>query len=425
MRRKTFFFLPLLLLSALLSFAGLQFLFVVPPEASAATAVRADWPQWRGPDRDAVSRETGLRTRWPRSGPPLLWKVPGGEGFSSLAISEGRIYTLVDRDDTEWVICLEADTGKELWKVRSADSYKEGQGGNGPRSTPTVDGRLVYTLGATGTLLCLDKVSGEVVWKRNILQDFNAPNLQWGVSTSPLVDGNLLLVNVGGPGASLVAFDKLSGDVVWRNLDDVAGYASPIAVTVGGLRQIVFFVGRAVLGVSPDDGSLHWRHEWLTASDMNIATPIYSEPYLFVSSGRGTGSGVFRLSREGETVRAREQWTSSTMQNHYNGCVLVGDYLYGYDNAILKCMRLDTGEVMWADRSVGKGSLIAAEGHLFIVGEYGEVAVAEATPESYREQGRVRVLDYKSWTPPALAGGRLYLRDQQSIACLDLRTEHD
>lgn len=386
-----------------------------------ANVVGADWPQWRGPARDAVSHETGLLTRWPASGPPILWKVRGGEGFSSLAISEGRVYTLVDRENIEWVICLDADSGKELWKVQSAASYKEGQGGNGPRSTPTVDGRLVYTLGATGSLLCLEKNSGKVLWKQNILRDFNAPNLQWGVSTSPLVEGNLLLVNVGGPGASIVAFDKLTGKVVWKNLDDIAGYASPIAITVDGLREIVFFGGRAVFGVSPEDGKLHWRHEWLTSSDMNIATPIYSKPHLFISSGRGTGSGVFRLSRDGNSVRSQVQRTSRTMQNHFNSCVLVGDYLYGFDNAILKCMRLDTGEVMWADRSVGKGSLVAAQGHLFIVGEQGEVGVAEATPQAYREHGRVQVLEYKSWTPPALAGGKLYLRDQQSIACLDLR----
>lgn len=382
-----------------------------------------DWPQWRGPSRDGRSAETDLLTRWPSQGPPVVWKVPGGEGFSSLAISEGRLYTLADRNGTEWVLCLDAQNGKELWKVRSAGSYQESQGGNGPRATPTVDGPRVYSLGASGTLLCLEKQTGKILWRRNILDDFNAPNLQWGVSTSPLVENDLLLVNVGGKGASIVAFNKHTGEVIWKAHDDVAGYSSPIGITVDGIREIVFFCGRAVLGVSPQGGKLHWRHPWLTTSDMNIATPIFSDPYLFISSGRGTGSGLFRLRREGDGVRADLVRTSSLMQNHFNSCVLVGEYLYGFDNAILKCIRMLDGEVMWASRSVGKGSLIYAQGHLFILGEQGILGVAEATPEAYREQGRMEILEYKSWTPPALAGGKLYLRDQKQIVCLDLRAE--
>jgi hypothetical protein len=190
---------------------------------------------------------------------------------------------------------------------------------------------------------------------------------------------------------------------------------------VQGIREIVFFCGKAILGLSPEDGRLHWRHEWTTLSDMNIATPIFADPLLFVSSGRGTGSGVFRLSRAGDGVEAAVQWKSLIMQNHFNSCVLVGDYVYGFDNAILKCIRLQDGHVMWEDRSVGKGSLISAQQHLFIVGERGHVGVAEATPEAYREKGRIKVLEYKSWTPPALSGGKLFVRDQQHIVSLDLR----
>lgn len=384
-----------------------------------------DWPQWRGAHRDGISRESGLLAQWPEQGLPLLWKVPGGDGFASLAISDGKVYTFVDRNGSEWAVCLEADSGAEVWKVRTASTFVESQGGDGARSTPTVDGSRVYFLGATGELLCLGKGTGKPVWQRNILKDFNAANLHWGVSTSPLVEGDLLLVNVGGKGASVVAFNKMNGEVVWKAHDDIAGYSSPLAITVDGVREIVVFCGQAILGLSPSDGSLHWRHEWLTTSDMNIATPIFSDPYLFISSGRGTGSGLFYLSRQGDGVKAEVVWTKKLMQNHYNSCVLVGDYVYGFDNSILKCLRLKDGEIMWQDRSVGKGSLIAAQGHLFIMGEQGDIAVARATHEGYQEQGRMRVLDYKSWTPPALAGGRLYLRDQHNIACLDLRIGTD
>ncbi|MGH9341068.1 MAG: PQQ-binding-like beta-propeller repeat protein, partial [Acidobacteriota bacterium] len=374
--------------------------------------------------RDGKSSETGLLTRWTSQKPSIVWKVPGGEGFSSLSVSDGQIYTMVDRGDREWALSLDAATGKELWAVYSAQSYKEHQGGNGPRATPTLDGDRVYTLGATGALMCLDKKSGDIRWQRNILKDFDAPNLQWGVSTSPLVEGDLLLVNVGGPGASVVAFDKLTGDVVWKAHDEVAGYSSPIAVTIDGLREIVVFGGRAVMGLSPSDGSLHWKHQWTTASDMNIATPIFSDPLLFISSGRGTGAGAFLLDRAGDRIKADVQWTSTQMQNHFNSCVLVGDYLYGFHNSALKCIRLKDGQEMWADRSVGKGSLIFAQDHLFLIGEHGDVGVAEATPDGYREHGRLSVLEYKSWTPPALSGGRLYLRDQKNIVALDLRADN-
>ena len=380
-----------------------------------------EWPQWRGPQRNGMSLESDLLTKWSPEGPPVLWKVKGGEGFSSLAISEGRVFTMVDRDDVEFVLGLDAETGKELWKVESARSFKESQGGNGPRSTPTLDGDRVYTLGATGILLCLNNRTGEILWKRNILDDFDTENLYWGVSTSPLVEKDMLLVNVGGAGTSVVAFNKYSGDVIWKKHTDVASYSSPISITVEGVREIVFFCGRSIVGLSPVDGQLHWRQEWTTLSDMNIATPIFSDPLLFISSGRGTGSGVFRLRRLGESVRAEVQWTSKIMRNHFNGCVLVGEHVYGFDNAILKCIRLEDGEVMWADRSVGKGSLISASGHLFILEEHGDIGVVEATPEEYREKGRMNILDYKSWTPPAIAGGRLYVRDQKNIACLDLR----
>ncbi len=398
----------------------------IQTEVAAASGIKkvsqlGEWPQWRGPMRNGLSSETGLLTRWPPEGPPVLWKVPGGEGFSSLAISGNRIYTLIDRDNTEWVLCLDAGTGQELWRVHSADSYQDPYG-NGPRSTPTVDGSRLYALGATGVLSCLDKKTGEIIWRRSILADFHAVNLHWGISTSPLVEGELLLINVGGPEASVVAFNKYTGKVVWKGHHDVAGYSSPIAITVDGVREIVFFCGRSIIGVSPDDGELHWQHPWITLNDMNIATPIFSNPFLFISSGRGTGSGLFLLSRKGKQVHAKVRRTSKVMQNHFSSCVLVGKYLYGFDNTILKCIRLQDGEVMWADRSVGKGSLISAQGHLFIVGERGDIGVAEATPEGYREHGRLQILEYKSWTPPALASGKLYLRDQKHIACLDLRS---
>jgi outer membrane protein assembly factor BamB len=332
-------------------------------------------------------------------------------------------------DQREYVFCLDATDGRTLWKVPSGATLRDPQGGDGPRSTPTVVGGLVYTLGAEGTLLCLNAEDGTVRWKHEILEKFGAENLHWGVSMSPLVNGDQLLVNVGAKGASIVAFDKHTGKLDWRALDDVAGYASPIMISVDGVEgaaveEFVFFCGKALVGVSPKDGAEHWRHQWITTSDMNIATPIYDPGtrLLFVSASRDTGRcSAYRLTASRHGVRSEHVYTNKNMRNHYNGCVLVDGCVYGFDNSLLKCIRLEDGVEMWKDRSVGKGSLVAAQGHLYVLGERGDLGVVEATHEGYREKGRFKALDSsRAWTPPALAHGRLYVRDLENAACIDI-----
>lgn len=388
-----------------------------------------DWPQWRGPHSDGISRETGLSTDWGEKLPRLVWQRPLGLGFSSFSVSDGRLYTLAASDGVESLYCLDAKSGEALWEVPTGKTYQDRQGGNGPRSTPTVVGDVVYGLGAEGELLCLDKKTGEPHWRRNVLDDFKGKNLRWGVSTSPYLDEDRLLVNVGAKGASIVAFEPKKGDVLWQSLDDVAGYATPIRIEVAGpegevVPELVFFCGRALVGVSPQNGSEHWRHEWLTTSDMNIATPIYDPKtrMLFVSAARDTGRcSAYRLTAKDGEVTSEMVYTNKEMRNHYNGCILLDGYIYGFDNSILKCIRLETGEAMWSDRSVGKGSLVAAQGHLFVLGERGDLGVIEATPAEYREKGRFTALkSRRAWTPPALANGHLYIRDLENAACVDI-----
>jgi outer membrane protein assembly factor BamB len=388
-----------------------------------------DWPQWRGPRSDGISRETGLLIDWTNKAPRVVWQRPLGRGFSSFAVAGGGLYTMAAVDDVEYVLRLDPETGQTVWQVAAGTTYRDSQGGDGPRSTPTVDGDAVYALGAEGTLLCLDTLSGKVRWRRNVLEDFDGENLTWGVSTSPYVDRQRLLVNVGAKRASIVAFEKNSGKVFWQNLDDIAGYASPIRIEVTGpdgqvVPELVFFCGRALVGVSPEDGREHWRYEWITTSDMNIATPIY-EPQsrlLFVSAARDTGRcSTYRLTANQGTVISELVYTNKEMRNHYNSCVLLDGYLYGFDNSILKCIRLETGALMWSDRSVGKGSLVAAQGHLFVLGEYGDLAVVEATPVEYRQKGQFKALESgRAWTPPALANGRLYIRDLENAVAIDI-----
>ena len=294
----------------------------------------------------------------------------------------------------------------------SGGTYRDQQGGDGPRSTPTVVGDVVYALGAEGELLCLNKETGEVHWQRNVLEDFHGENLHWGVSTSPYWDGERLLVNVGAKGASIVAFEQDTGEVGWQSLSDVAGYSSPIRIEVAGddgrtVPELVFFCGKALVGVSPTDGTEHWRHEWITTSDMNIATPIYDPAtrLLFVSAARDTGRcSAYRLTARDGTVTSEMVYSNKEMRNHYNSCLLLDGYIYGFDNSILKCLDLETGEVKWSDRTVGKGSLVAAEGHLFVLGERGDLAVVEATPAGYAEKGRFKALGVVPGMDPAGAG---------------------
>ena len=393
--------------------------------------VHEDWSDWRGPRRDGISRETGLLVDWRTTKPRRVWQRELGIGYSSMTVVGDRLFTMGAEAEAEYVYCLGTADGATIWKVHSGTTFKNNYG-NGPRGTPVVDGNLVYALGANGDLLCLEKDAGRVVWQKNVLEDFDAKNIRWGVSSTPLVDGDKLIVNAGGKSASVVALDKKSGRVIWKTYDDVAGYSSPIRIDVHGPRgsgaspvsEYVVFCGRSLVGISPADGSVHWKYEWLTTNDMNIATPIFDPRtrMLYVSASRDTGRcSAYRLTAGPDTVRAKQVYTNKVMKNHYNSCVLLDGHLYGYDNSVLKCQELATGKVRWTNRSVGKGAVISAQGHLFVLGEKGGMAVVEATPEAYIEKGRFEALVSKrAWTPPALARGKLYVRDLERITCIDI-----
>ncbi len=400
--------------------AGLQRASFTPPPATPAPA--GEWPQWRGPHRDGVSGETGLLSSWPRQGPPVLWKVKGGAGYSGIAVSRGRVFTLIQEGDDEVVLCLDAETGKDHWRVRYPAHFAR-DGFEGPRSTPTVDGELVYTVGGTGVLHCLNAATGEKVWRHDLLAEFHAPNLQWGVSFSPLIEGDLVLTNPGGPnGNSIAAFDKRTGALVWHSLDDPAGYSSPVTTTAAGVRHVVFFTGEALVGVAPENGRLLWRYPWPTGFQVNAATPIVVGDYVFISSGYGQGCGLLKIEREADgPLQARLVYENNQMCNHFGSSVLYQEHLYGFDEKKLTCMELRTGKVVWREKGFDKGSLLAADGCLIILGEYGKLALAEASPAGYREKSSFRLFRERSWTMPSLAGGRLYARDQEEIVCVDVR----
>jgi outer membrane protein assembly factor BamB len=391
--------------------------------AEPADGSETDWPQWQGPHRDSVSHETGLLDSWPEAGPKVLWRLEMGEGYSGIAISDGRLYTMHSPGEDELVVCLDAATGQEIWRTRTDSKYHDDEG-NGPRSMPTVDGDSIFALGAQGKLYALDASNGEKRWEHDFVSEFGSTIPQWGFSTSPLVEGDLLLVEAGGEvGKSIVAFDKKSGNVMWTSHTDKPAYSSPIAVTFGGKRQIIFLTAKTLLSVSPRDGKIYWQYiPWPDRNEINIATPLLiPDDRIFISAAYDKGAVVLQMKATGDTIAVEEVWKDhAVMQNWTNSSVLLGKYLYGFDKSILKCIDANTGEEQWATRGFQRGALILVDGHLIILGENGKLALAEATPSAYKEKASAQVLAGRCFTPPTLAGGKLYVRNHEALVCLDM-----
>ncbi len=391
--------------------------------SSAVAQTNGEWPQWRGANRDGISKETGLLKQWPEGGPPLAWKVKGaGIGYSSFSISKGLLYTMGLRGDREFVIAFDVASGKQVWATPHGSAFFNDRG-DGPRGTPTVDGDKLYALGGNGDLSCLDAKTGKVVWTMNVLKKFGASNITWGISESPLVIGEKLLINAGGPEASIVALNKKDGTVIWKSQSDKAGYSSAIPIDIAGGTQVVFFTSTRVVGLNLNDGRYLWEYPRSANNVANAATPIARGNRVFTSSDYGNGGGLVEIKASTKGMTAEEIYFTKEMRNHHSSSVLVGDYLYGFSSSILTAMRFDTGAVAWRDRSVGKGSLVYADGNLYCLSENGVVGLVEAAPAGYSEKGRFRIPqeDLPTWAHPVVAGGRLYLRDQDNIYAYDIR----
>jgi outer membrane protein assembly factor BamB len=384
-----------------------------------------DWPQWQGPDRNGLSKEVGLLKEWPASGPPLVWTAINlGAGYGSIAVKGDRVFVQGSNGKQSIVHSLNRADGKNVWSKALGPAGSNNQG-SGPRGTPTTDGDRLYVLTETGDLWCLKALDGTAVWQRNILKDFNGRNLQWLISESPLVDGDHVIVTPGGRAAGMVALDKMSGQTVWvsKDLSDEAGYASAIVGDVQGVRTIMTLTADAGVGVRASDGKLMWRYPRVANRTANIATPVFSDNKVFFTSAYGTGGALLGLSAQGGEVTDREIYFTREMQNHHGGVILVNGYLYGFNNSILTCLAFGTGESMWRHRSVGKGSLTYADGLLYLLGEDNVVGLAEATPGGYREKGRFKIADQglPSWAHPVVSGGKLYIRNQSTLASYDIK----
>jgi outer membrane protein assembly factor BamB len=387
----------------------------------------ADWPRWQGPDGNRISPETGLLQQWPPTGPRLLWSATGlGSGYGSMAVAGDRVYLQGAQDGKSLVFALNRADGKLVWskELGAVSTKMRTERGAGPRSTPTVDGDRLYVLTESGDLAAL-KSDGSLLWQRNILKDFGGPQLQWLVSESPFVDGPHLVVSPGGPNAGIVKLNKLTGELVWaaKELSDMAGYSSITAANIGGVRTYMTFTNSAGVGVRASDGKLMFSYPTAANRVANVATPIYSNNQVFFTSAYGTGAGLLDLTVKDGEVSAKEVYFTRDMKNHHGGVVLVNGYVYGFNDLILTCMEFATGKVMWRDRSVGKGSVTYADGHLYIQSENNLFALAEATHEAYREKSRFEIPEksHPSWAHPVISNGRLYVRNQDLLLVYDIK----
>jgi outer membrane protein assembly factor BamB len=394
-----------------------------------------DWPQWRGPRRDGISKETQLLQRWPKAGPKLLWQAKDvGEGYSTPSVVGDRIYVLSNKGTSdEFVQARRVDDGKQIWSTRLG---KVGPNTMAPypaaRSTPTIDGDFLYALGSDGDLVCVKRIDGTEVWRKNLRSDFGGTPGIWAYSESPLIDGDILVCTPGGSDATLIALDKMKGSVVWKSAvpgADQSAYASSIKVEVGGIQQYVQFLQNGLVGVDAKSGKFLWRYDKTAGGSLaNIPTPVAQGSLIYNSTGKG-GSALVKLKSDQGKVTAEQVYYKKGLPSSIGGSVLLGDHLYGTTGSGLMCIAFATGEEKWREPSVAPGSICYADGRLYVHGESGEVALVEATPASYREVGRFTPPAQpnrgrsKAWAYPVVADGRLFIRDGSSLWCFDVRAE--
>ncbi len=396
----------------------------------------SDWPQWRGPERNGISSETGLLQEWPKAGPKMLWEIKDlGSGYAAPAVQGERLYALGSEGlDDEFVQARSVQDGRRLWRTHLGNVGQPDQQPNFPtaRSTPTVDGDLLYALGSDGDLACLETATGGARWRKNLQKDLGGTPGNWAYAESPLIDGDVLVCTPGGSNATVLALNKKTGDVIWKAAvpgGDAAAYTSAIVVEVGGIKQYVQMLGKGLVGVEAKTGKILWRYaRTVSRYGATIPSPIARGPFVY-SAGSGSGGGLIKLDAKDGTVVPTQVYFSPKLPTAIGGAVLVGDYLYGTGSQSLLCVEFLTGNVKWENRALGPASICYADHRLYLHGENGEVALAEATPDGYREKGHfsppeqpVRKNDLeRAWAYPVVADGRVYVRDHQMLWCYDVR----
>jgi outer membrane protein assembly factor BamB len=419
----------LLFAAVLAGLAGLSACTAADAPAKSA----ADWPQFRGPNRDNISADKGLLKSWPKDGPKVIWKAEDiGEGFSSVAVVGDFVYTMGDKDGACWVLALNKEKGDLAWSAKIGKA-----GGNrnpGPRGTPTVDGDLLYVIGTFGDLVCLETAKGTEKWRKSFGKDFGGRNPRWDFAESPLVDGDRLVCTPGGPKASMVVLDKKTGEEIWRaGLKQGAGYASIVISNAGNVKQYVQVTSAGTIGVAAKDGKLLWHYERFSGNTANIPTPIVLGDEVFTTVGYGKGSALLKLSPDGDGVKSTEEYHTGAMTNKHGGVLIVGDYVYGDagDNGNVSCFEWKTGKVKWMrnkgkrGKGSGSASVTYADGMLYVHFQNGWVSLVQASPDAFVEESTFRPTNPKEpcWAHPVVTGGRLYIRQRGTLWCYDVKAK--
>lgn len=386
-------------------------------EAAFAHATKNYWTNYRGPNRDGRYEELPVLTSWPAGGLTPIWKQPIGIGYASFTVADGAAFTIEQRRRQEVAAAYDAATGRELWTQAWNAEYTDSTG-DGPRSTPTWDEGRLYVLGATGELRCLDAKTGRVTWGKNILSENGASNLPWAMAASPLiVDDKVIVLPGGSGGKSVVAYNKMTGAPVWKSLDDRQAYVSPMLVTLNGRRQILVVSSTRAVGLVPENGQLIWSFTWDTDMGINASQPIIvSANRFFISSGYGKGAALVEVNG----ANARAVWENINMKNKFNSSVLHQGHVYGLDEGILSCVDVNTGERKWKGGRYGYGQLLLAGGNLIVITDTGELALVKAAPDQFSELARFQAIEGKTWNYPAIAGGRLLVRNANQMAAYNI-----
>ncbi len=400
----------------------------------AGSAKAADWPQYRGPSGDGKSSESIDTEKWAEGTTKALWKSPTTLGFSSFSVADGRAFTLITRDreakPVESCIALDTETGDVLWSVplSTADYEHDGgnagasgnRGGDGPRSTPTTDGKRVYVYDARLVLSCLDAASGDQIWKRDIVGEFAGRTIKWFNATSPLLDGNVLYVSGGGPGQTFLAFNKDNGELIWKSGDELMTHATPHLTSIDKSKQVIFFMQSGLVSVEAGSGKEVWRSKF-PFSVSTAASPVSSGSYVYCSAGYGVGAGLFQVTGNRQ---ADEIWfKSNELMNHWSTPIVHDGHLYGifefkkYGRAPLQCVDMKTGQIKWTERGFGPGNCILVGDKLVVLSDAGELVLVSADPSEYKELGRVKAVSGKCWSTPAYSDGRVYVRSTEEAAC--------
>lgn len=398
--------------------------------SSSHRATAEDWPQFLGPTRNGISTEENLIDSFGNDGPNVVWRYPGGVGMSGMAVADGAVYTMTQNDLDQFVVKLDAKTGDVIWQEEVAVRYRN-QMGNGPRATPAVVDDRVFFFTGEGILGALDTEDGKVVWKHNTVSDLGGKVADYGMASSPLVIGSTVIVTVGAPDATVVAYSIDDGQLVWKAGSDRTGYSSSAVLEVGGEKQLVTYTGNSVIGINPANGDQLWRYEYETDYDCNTATPISIDGKVFVSSGENHGSVLLQVSRNGDAYTVSPVWESqgrnSVMRNEWQTAIHWDGALYGFDNigsagavTHLACIDPHTGDRKWQEIRFGKGNAIAADGKMYMTTMEGDIVIVKLSPEGFEELDRADI-DCKTRQGPSLSNGMLYVRDDEEVICIDLR----